>query len=116
MKHRVKQRAFGRVTAHRQAMLRNLANSLILHESVVTTEAKAKEIRGYVEPLITKAASKDVATIRRLRAALPEAGAVKKLVDDLGPKYKDRPGGYLRLTKIGQRGGDGALEVKVELV
>lgn len=119
MKHRVQGRSLGRVREHRQALLKNLAVSLILHESVVTTEGKAKEIRRFVEPLITKAAkaeAKSVPVARSLTAVLPDPGAVAKLLKDLGPKYQDRPGGYLRLTKLGTRPGDGALSVKVELV
>lgn len=116
MRHRKQGRSLGRVRGHRQAMLRNLATSLVLHEHVVTTEAKAKEIRTFLEPLITRAATNNVATIRAMRAALAETGAADKLVKEVGPKYKDRPGGYLRLTKLGPRGGDGAEAVKVELV
>jgi large subunit ribosomal protein L17 len=116
MKHRIAARTLGRERAHRQAMLKNLATALILHERVVTTEGKAKEVRRFVEPLITRAKINSVASQRALTAALPEKGAAKKLVVDLGPKYKDRPGGYVRLTKIGTRPGDGARRVAVELV
>lgn len=123
-KHRTTGRKFGRVREHRQAMLKNLASSLIIHDHVVTTEAKAKEVRGVVEPLITKAAKAPqgakgesaVPTVRALHAALPQKEAVNKLMKELGPKYKDRAGGYVRLTKIGQRPGDAARKVKVELV
>ncbi|MSU76287.1 50S ribosomal protein L17 [Patescibacteria group bacterium] len=105
-------------------MMANLATSLIIHDHVVTTEAKGKEVRRYVEPLITKAAKSpagakgeaSVPTIRALNAALPEKRAVTKLMKELGPKYKERPGGYVRLTKLGQRVGDAAHTVKVELV
>lgn len=116
MKHRIKARTLGREKAPREAMLRNLATSLILHEAVVTTEGKAKEVRRYVEPLITRAKSKTLANVRRLHAELPEKGAVDKLFADLGPKYEKRPGGYVRIVKIGTRPGDGAPKVKVELV
>ncbi len=116
MKHRIKARTLGREKAHRTALLRNMAVSLILHESITTTEGKAKELRRYVEPLITKAAKKDLGTIRSLHGELPEQGAVKKLLEQLGPKYAERPGGYVRLIKIGTRPGDGARSVKVELV
>lgn len=119
--HRTTGRKFGRVAEHRKAMLHNLAASLIIHDHVVTTEAKGKEVRRVVEPLITKAAkapqgSAAVPTIRALKAALPESRAVTKLIKELGPKYKERPGGYVRLTKLGQRDGDAARTVKVELV
>lgn len=116
MKHRIKARTLGREKAPREAMLKNLATSLILHEAVVTTEGKAKEVRRYVEPLITRSKDKTLANIRRLHAELPEEGAVKKLFAYLGPKYKERPGGYVRLVKLGTRPGDGATRVKVELV
>lgn len=116
MKHRRQGRSLGREPSHRQAMLANLATALILHEQVVTTEGKAKEVRRFVEPLVTKAATKSVSTIRGLQTKLPEQGAVRKLVEDLGPKYRDRPGGYTRLTKLGSRPGDGAHQVKLEFV
>ncbi len=116
MKHRRQGRSLGRSSAHRQAMLRNLATSLILHESVVTSDGKAKEVRRYVEPLISKAKKRSVPVARQLHAALAEPGAARKLLNDIGPKYQDRPGGYVRLTKLGTRLGDGAEQVKVELV
>lgn len=116
MRHLKSGRTLGRVRAHRQAMLANLATSLILHEQIVTTEGKAKELRRFVEPLVTRAKSSSLATRRALIAALPEKGAARKLVEDLGPKYQDRPGGYVRLTKIGSRPGDGARRIKVEFV
>lgn len=97
-------------------MLKNLAVSLIMHESLVTTEGKAKELRKFVEPLVTKSREKTVPRVRQLRGSLPEPGAVDKLFGDIGPKYKDRPGGYLRLTKLGPRLSDGAERVKVEFV
>jgi large subunit ribosomal protein L17 len=117
MRHRKAGRQLSRVAEQRRALMANLATSIVLHDQVVTTEAKAKEIRRFLEPLITRAAKGgSVPTVRRLSAALPERRAVTKLVKDLGPKYKERPGGYLRLTKLGQREGDGARRVKVELV
>lgn len=124
MRHRIQGRTLGRERAHRRALLKNLATSLILHESVVTTEGKAKEVRRYLEPLITSAKpptgqdakAATVAVSRRLALAVAEPGAVRKLTEDLGPKYKDRPGGYVRLTKLAERSGDGARTVKVELV
>lgn len=116
MKHRIQARTLGREKSHRDAMLKNLAVSLILHESVVTSEGKAKEVRRFVEPLITKAKTKNLGTVRQLHGSLPENGAVRKLFEQLGPKYAERPGGYVRLTKLGTRPGDGARKVKVELV
>ena len=116
MKHGHGHRTLGRVRAHRQAMLGNLAVSLILHEQIVTTEGKAKELRKFVEPLVTKSKEKTVPRVRALRGTLPENGAVDKLFAEIGPKYKDRSGGYVRLTKLGQRVSDGAERVKVEFV
>lgn len=90
--------------------------SLIVDESVVTTRGKADELRRYVEPLITKSKEKTVPRVRTLTGELPEPAAVKKLFDRIGPKYQDRSGGYVRLSKLGPRPGDGAESVKVELV
>ncbi len=106
----------GRVAEHRRALLRNLATSLIIDEAIVTSVGKAKELRRYVEPLITKSKTKSVPHLRALAGELPEPNAVKKLVEELGPKYRDRPGGYVRLSKLGPRVGDAAEAVKVELV
>lgn len=116
MQHGHGHRSLGRVREHRQAMLRNMAVSLILHEKLVTTDGKAKELRKFVEPLITKSKEKTVPRVRALRSQLPETGAVDKLFAEIGPKYKERPGGYIRLTKLGQRVSDGAERVQVELV
>ena len=116
MRHRLKSRQLGRTREIRKSLLQNMATSLILHEGLVTSEGKAKELRRYVEPLITKSKVKSIPVIRQLQAELPEEGAVRKLISELGPKYKDRPGGYVRLIKIGTRPGDGARRIKVELV
>jgi large subunit ribosomal protein L17 len=116
MRHGHGYRSLGRKTAHRHAMLKNLAVSLILHEKLETTDGKAKELRKYVEPLITTAKQNTVPNVRRMNGELPEQGAVKKLFAELGPKYKDRPGGYVRLTKLGPRATDGAERTYVELV
>ena len=116
MKHRRQGSSLGRVAGHRRALLRNLAVSLIVEESVVTSRGKADELRRYVEPLITKSKEKTVPRVRALTGELPEPSAVKKLFETLGPKYKDRAGGYVRLSKLGPRPGDGAESVKVELV
>jgi large subunit ribosomal protein L17 len=116
MRHGHGHRSLGRKTAHRHAMLKNLAVSLILHEKIETTDGKAKELRKFVEPLITTAKSNTVPNVRRLSGTLPEQGAVKKLFAELGPKYKNRPGGYVRLTKLGPRSSDGAERTHVELV
>ena len=116
MKHRRQGRSLGRVAEHRRALLRNLAVSLIVDEAIVTSRGKALELRRYVEPLITKSKEKTVPRVRALTGELPEPAAVKKLFEMLGPKYKERAGGYIRLSKLGPRSGDGAESVKVELV
>lgn len=116
MKHRRQGRSLGRVAEHRRALLRNLAVSLIADGSVVTTRGKADELRRYVEPLITKSKEKTVPRVRKLDGELPDPAAVKKLFETIGPKYQDRAGGYVRLSKLGPRPGDGAESVKVELV
>lgn len=116
MRHAHGHRTLGRKTAHRHALLKNLAVSLILHERIETTTGKAKELRKFVEPLITTAKANTVPNVRKLNGTLPEQGAVKKLFAELGPKYQERPGGYVRLVKLGQRASDGAERVSVELV
>lgn len=116
MRHRNVGRKFGREKAPREAMLRNLATSVILYEKVTTTEAKAKEIRPIVEKLITRGKVPTLATRRYLSAYLYTDLPVKKILEVLGPKYKERPGGYTRITKIGPRQGDAAPMVQIEFV
>ena len=105
-----------RTQAHRDALLNNLAAQLFLYESIKTTEAKAKALRVYAEPMITKAKEGKLHTRRQILGQLPIASAVKKLYDIIGPRYKDRQDGYLRIIKLGNRQGDGAKVVKIELV
>ena len=116
MRHRNKKTILGRTRAPRQAMLENLATSLILYEKVVTTEAKAKSVKPLVEKLITRAKVKSVHNKQQLNKVLPDKKAVQKTLDVLGPKYKTRPGGYCRIIKISQRQGDGAKMAQIELV
>jgi len=116
MRHQKKTKTLGRPKAQREALMRNLAESLILHEAIETTKAKAKELRGFVEPLITKAKGGTLTDRRNLIKALYTDNAVKKLMDDLGPRYKERNGGYTRIVKIGFRPNDGAEKVRIELV
>ena len=97
-------------------MLRNLATSLLLYEKVKTTEAKARVIRPIVERLISVSKVNSVLTRRRLARYVMDANAVKKEVEVLGVRYKDRQGGYTRIVKLGQRLGDAAPEVRIELV
>ena len=122
MKHRIKQRKLNRDSSHRQAMLANMAASLIKHEQIVTTLPKAKELRPYVEKLITmgkqandnpgKALSKRRQAISRMR----DKDQVKKIFDVLAERYADRPGGYVRIMKAGFRYGDAAPMAVIELV
>lgn len=116
MRHRKQKKIFGRQTAPRRAMLENLATSLVLYEKVVTTEPKAKAIRPMVERLITRAKQKSVHNKQQLARILPDKKAVQKLLDVLGPRYKERAGGYSRIIKISQRQGDGAKMAQIELI
>ena len=116
MRHRKSGRKFNRNSSHRTAMMRNLASSIIVHESVKTTLAKAKEIRRFLEPLITLSKENSVANQRLAFSRLRNREAVAKLFDELGPRFKDRPGGYLRILKRGYRAGDKAPMAQVEFV
>ena len=116
MRHRHTGRYLGRPTAHREALLRNLAISLIQHEVIKTTLPKAKELRRVAEPLITLAKTDGVANRRLAFARLRDKVAVGKLFVELGPRYRERKGGYLRILKCGQRAGDNAPMAYVELV
>ena len=115
MKKRKKGRKLSRKRDQRKALLVSLANSLFLKEKIKTTEAKAKEMAGFAEKQITKAKKGDLACQRLLLKLFPKK-TVKKLVKQLGLKYKERKGGYTRITKLGPRKGDGAKMVIIELV
>lgn len=116
MRHRNKKKILDRDKGPRELMLRNLASSILIYEKVKTTEAKAKVVRTLVERSITWAKQGDLAARRQLIASLPQVNAVKKAMDVLGQRYKDREGGYTRITKLGARQGDGAKIVQIELV
>ena len=116
MRHRKSGRQLNRNSSHRKAMFQNMANSLFLHEAIKTTLPKAKELRRVVEPLITKAKSDSVANRRHVFAKLRDDAMVSKLFTELGPFYKDRPGGYVRILKAGFRTGDKAPMAVVQLV
>lgn len=122
MRHRKSGRRLGRNSAHRKAMYRNMAASLLRHETIKTTLPKAKELRRVVEPLITLARNADGSdgdAVRRRRLAfdrLRDDVAVGKLFAELGPRFKDRPGGYLRILKMGNRPGDAAPMAIVQLL
>jgi len=116
MRHRKSGRKLNRNSPQRSALKKSLAISIIEHESIKTTLAKAKEIRGFLEPLVTLAKDNTVANQRLAFARLQSKEAVAKLFDELGPRYKNRPGGYLRVIKRGYRPGDKAPAAQVEFV
>ena len=116
MRHRKTGRKLNRNSPQRNSLKKSLAISIIEHESVRTTLAKAKEIRGFLEPLVTLAKENTVANQRLAYSKLRSKEAVAKLFDELGPRYKDRPGGYLRVIKRGLRNGDKAPAAQVEFV
>ena len=116
MRHRKSGRHLNRTSAHRQAMFRNMAVSLIEHEAIKTTVVKAKELRRVAEPLITLAKEDSPANRRLAFDRTRSKAAVGKLFTELGPRYQDRPGGYTRILKCGYRAGDAAPMAFVELV
>ena len=116
MRHRKSGRKLNRNSPQRNSLKKNLAISIIEHESISTTLAKAKEIRGFLEPLVTLAKNNTVANQRLVYSKLRSKEAVAKLFDELGPRYKDRPGGYLRVIKSGFRNGDKAPSAQIEFV
>lgn len=116
MRHRLAGRHLGRDTAHRTALYRNLVTDLLHYERITTTEAKAKEIRPMAEHIITLGRRGDLHARRQAAAFLYDMKVVKKVFDDIGPRMKDRPGGYLRITGIEPRKGDGARMASIELM
>ena len=116
MRHRKSGRKLGRNSSHRKAMFRNMAASLFRHETIKTTVPKAKELRRVVEPLITLAKEDGVANRRLAFNRLRDKEMVGKLFTDLGPRFKERPGGYVRILKLGPRPGDAAPMALVQLV
>ena len=116
MRHRNSGRQLSRNSSHRKATLRNMASSLVRHEAIKTTLPKAKELRRVAEPLITLSKSDSVANRRLAFDRLRDRDIVTKLFGELGPRYAERPGGYLRILKCGQRAGDAAQMAYVELV
>ena len=116
MRHRKSGRHLNRTSSHRKAMFSNMAASLVEHEIIKTTLPKAKELRRVVEPLITLSKEDNVARRRLAFSRLRNRAVVTKLFNELGPRYKERPGGYLRILKCGFRNGDCAPMAYVELV
>lgn len=116
MRHRKVGKVLDRKVGPRTALIKNLAQSVVLYEKVTTTEAKAKVVRPYVERLVTLAKEPTLAHRRLLRRRLPTENAVRKLIEVLGPRYQARAGGYTRLTKLGTRAGDRAKVAHIEFV
>lgn len=116
MRHRQSGRKLNRTTSHREAMFKNMSASLVRHEMIRTTLPKAKELRRVVEPLITLGKNDTVANRRLAFARVRDREVVTKLFNELGPRYKERPGGYVRILKCGYRDGDNAPMAIVELV
>jgi len=116
VRHRKSGRKFSRTSSHRKAMFSNMTVSLIEHELIKTTVAKAKELKKVAEPIITQAKTDTVAKRRLAFAKLRDRAAVTKLFNLIGPRYKERPGGYLRILKCGYRAGDNAPMAYVEMV
>ena len=116
MRHAVHGRKLGRTSAHRRAMFRNQLAALVEHERITTTLEKAKELRPIFEKTITQGKRGTLHARRRVRRWLANRHLVKKLFDDIAPRFEDRPGGYTRITKLGPRKGDGAEMAVLELV
>ncbi len=116
MRHRIKGRKLGRTASHRQATLRSLATALIKHKKIKTTVAKAKELRTFVEPMITRAKTDSVHSRRLIARDINDKNVVKELFGEVVEKVGNRPGGYTRVVKLGSREGDGAEMAIIELV
>ncbi len=116
MRHRQSGRQLNRNSSHRKAMFKNMACSLFRHEIIKTTLPKAKELRGVAEPLITRAKDDSLANRRVVFDRIRDREMVGKLFSEIGPRYKERPGGYIRILKCGFRAGDNAPMAFVELV
>lgn len=116
MRHRVKGRQLSRTAAHKRALMRNMAASLFEHEGINTTIAKAKELRPYAEKLITLARRGDLHAIRQVERRIKDREVLTKLFSEIGPRFATRPGGYIRILKLGHRPGDGAEMARIELL
>ena len=116
MAHRVAGRKLGRPTDHRLALFRNLVTDLLRYEKIITTEAKAKEVRGMAERVITLGKRGDLHARRQALSFVYDKKVVVKVFDELAPRYEGRPGGYSRIVKLGPRQGDGAHMAQLELV
>ena len=116
MKHNITHRKLNRTTSHRKALLMNLSNSLIKHEQITTTLSKAKELRPFVEKIITLGKKGDLVSRRKAISILQDQKNTKKIFDVISERYKERSGGYTRIIKVGNRFGDNAPTAIIELV
>jgi large subunit ribosomal protein L17 len=116
MRHNIKGRRLSRATGHRKALYRNLVTALLRHEKIVTTEAKAKEVRGMAEKMITLGKKSDLHSYRQALTFITDKKITDKIFSVLGPRYQERAGGYTRITKLEPRMGDNAPMVQLELV
>ena len=116
MRHRKQKSILGREANQRKSLMKNLAESLIIHGAIETTAAKARAVRMFVEPLVTKAKSQSISGQRLLRQRLYTDRAINKLMRDIAPRYKDRAGGYTRIIKLGQRERDAGQTARIEFV
>jgi large subunit ribosomal protein L17 len=116
MRHRAKGRQLSRTSTHKRAMLNNMATSLFIHGRVITTEAKAKELRPFAEKLITLARRGDLHARRLVQRKIKDRETLGRLFSEIGPRFAARPGGYTRILKLGHRPGDGADVARIELL
>jgi len=116
MRHRAKGRQLSRTSTHKRAMLNNMATSLFVHGRVITTEAKAKELRPFAEKLITLARRGDLHARRLVERRIKDRETLTRLFGEIGPRFAARPGGYTRILKMGHREGDGADVARIELL
>ena len=116
MRHRAKGRQLSRTSSHRRALLNNMATSLFEHGRVITTEAKAKELRPFAEKLITLARRGDLHARRLVQRKIKDRETLSRLFSEIGPRFAARPGGYTRILKLGHRQGDGADIARIELL
>lgn len=116
MRHKLAGRKLGRLTGHRRALYRNLVTDILNYEKIITTEAKAKEVRGLAEKMITLGKTGGLHAYRQALSYLLDKKVADKVLSELAERYSERPGGYTRIIKLGPRLGDGAPMVKLELV
>lgn len=116
MRHRVRGRKLGRTTSHRKAMFRNQLTALFTHERIITTLAKAKELRPLAERMVTLAGTGSLPARRKVLTMVPDKEIVRRLFDEVAPRFTDRPGGYTRIMRLGRRHGDGAEMAIIEFV